>query len=467
MAEGEADSGAGMLSAGPQGSRDTFERLYDSASGRLAFDRRGGFWEAVAVAWDQGAVGRGRRIAILDSGFDATARALDGAVAPQSDIDPATVRRRGHHGTLVALLAHEIAPEAQLVLVDVFRGFSLRPDDVARALSRVAAAGVDVINMSLEFSADCRPRDRSAIDLDLLLAPDPPRDAFLEQVLVWAGLGEPYEPGGCREPASLCAALRAVPADTVMVAASGNTERIVAPACLDRVLGLGFERRASVAIAGSAVDLGALPEGFVQSLATELTIPQPAELRGTSFAAPLVAGFAAVVDHPEDLLAMAGLPLALTPVLVLLWRLRTSDQPPAKSTVETLRAGFLELLGTLPPRHRHWEHADPEPCAICSLLMSAWYRSYVALLLGIGRADKALPWAVLAATVMPRSADAAGNLGTTWRRLAGAEAAGSPAQRGLLARAIGQYSRALELRPCDPVWQESLDAAELERHSSG
>jgi hypothetical protein len=435
-------------------SADLFQRIYDPMSGALQLDKSGPFWDAVTVTRANGQRGKGRRVLILDSAFDVTVEPLRGVVAHESTTETGTIARRGHHGTNVALLVHEVAPDAELVLVEIAPGAQPRSDAVASALGR-AGHDVAVVNLSLEFSSDCPPRDLSPIDIDVVTSGDPPRVAFLDQVAVWLTLTDPYEPGGCSRPCELCEALRHVPSDTLVVAAAGNTDRPVCPACATRALGIGFEHQALVTREGGHVLSRSLPEGFVQNLLTELTVPQPNQLLGTSFAAPLVAGFAAVVEDRENFASMARLPFAMTPLLTLLGVLRRGRPEPSDAT-ETLRQGFLAFLAGVPAPHRHWEQAEPRPCATCALFMAEWYKGLVSLLVGIGFADAAAPWARLAATLMPCSADVMALYGTTLVRLAAAAPAGSSESRRLTADAAEMYVRALELRPGDPLWEARL-----------
>ena len=444
----------GTFSGGPRESHGVFEAVYDRDLKRLRFERRGEFWEAVAVAHDLQQFGQGRCIAILDSGFDSSLLPAE-RLASRSRMKSSIAERRDFHGTLVALLAHEIAPEAELLLLEVAPTVA-RPsrESVAEAIRAAGSAGADVINLSLEFETDCVPRDRSMLDFDVLATPDPPRETFLAQVDAWLEATEPYEPGGCRRPCAVCAELRRLRPETLVVVASGNVDRAACPACLDRCLGLGFTTSTVVRRDGGDIEVYDLPQNFVQNLNTEVVIPHPKELRGTSFAAPLTAGFAALLDDPCDFADMARFKAATVP---LAWLLSTlCGAADTASGWATLWAGFEAFAGALPERHQHWRAAPIAPCPTCALMLEDWYKNYASLLLVVGRADKAIEATEVAAAVMPHSPAMFGLLGEAERRVAAAEPPGSVEARRLRGDAARHFSRALELRPDHPYWGQRV-----------
>ena len=390
-------------------SREIFDRLYDPEEGRFKIERSGALWEAVEVAHEQGRFGRGRRITILDSGFDVELEPLRAVLDPESRVTRGTIVRRGNHGSVVALLIHEVAPEATLLLVEIAPQAKPPAKDVAAALADVSKLGPEIVNISLEFASDALPRDRSAIALDVVLSEDPPPGAFLEQVAAWLTITDPYAPGGCRWACPLCEELERVPTETLVVTAAGNTDRLVCPACSERCLGLGFQYERLVTREGRSVLARDLPRGYTQSLYTEFGVRQPESLGGTSFAAPLVSGFAAVVDDRADLAAMARLPFAMTPLLVLGNALADRGTVAGRA-IDTLRRGYEVFGAAFPSQHRHWEHEQPGPCATCSLFAVEWYKGFLSLLIASGRADEAVRLGEVAAAVMPRSPGVAQNL---------------------------------------------------------
>jgi len=204
----------------------------------------------------------------------------------------------------------------------------------------------------------------------------------------------------------------------------------------------------------SPLEVYDLPQNFVQNLNTEVVIPHPKELRGTSFAAPLTAGFAALLDDPCDFADMARFKAATVP---LAWLLSTlCGAADTASGWATLWAGFEAFAGALPERHQHWRAAPIAPCPTCALMLEDWYKNYASLLLVVGRADKAIEATEVAAAVMPHSPAMFGLLGEAERRVAAAEPPGSVEARRLRGDAARHFSRALELRPDHPYWGQRV-----------
>ncbi|HEV8214206.1 MAG TPA: S8 family serine peptidase [Gemmatimonadaceae bacterium] len=117
-----------------------------------------------------GRTGRGVTIAVLDSGIHAEHPHLDGATvlagksfANESDD---AIDRIGH-GTAVAAAIHEKAPHAQLIPVKLFhRYLTTNAETLALAIEWAAAAGANIINLSLgTANASHRERLIAAIGL--------------------------------------------------------------------------------------------------------------------------------------------------------------------------------------------------------------------------------------------------------------------------------------------------------------
>ena len=112
-------------------------------------------------AWG-GATGRGVRVAVIDSGIEAGHPALEGCVEVDEGIevtveaDGTTVDHAGPHGdafghgTAVAGIIHALAPGASLTSVKVLgAGLSGRAAGFLRGLGWAVSQGFDVINLSL------------------------------------------------------------------------------------------------------------------------------------------------------------------------------------------------------------------------------------------------------------------------------------------------------------------------------
>lgn len=112
-------------------------------------------------AWG-GSTGAGVRVAVIDSGIDATHPALgacvdvDGGVVVEPDADGAVQIVRGPHpdafghGTACAGIIHSLAPEATITSIRVLGpALSSTSDVFIAALSWAVEQGFDVINLSL------------------------------------------------------------------------------------------------------------------------------------------------------------------------------------------------------------------------------------------------------------------------------------------------------------------------------
>jgi subtilisin family serine protease len=136
------------------------------ASSRRASLGRTGPWGRIDRAWAFGdGSGRGMRVAIVDSGVDGSHPALGGRL-----VDSVSVDRRGDdwevlpveptdlvgHGTACAGIIHGIAPEAELVSIRVL-GADNRGSGGAFAtglLWAIEASGASVVNLSLSSRSE-------------------------------------------------------------------------------------------------------------------------------------------------------------------------------------------------------------------------------------------------------------------------------------------------------------------------
>ena len=287
----------------PEGGADATLALlaeYDTSLRRWTFPETGALWEAVEHAHALDRRGAGRRIAVIDSGFDLSYAALAHQRLPWGHAgDPTT------HGTAVALLVNQIAPAAELHLYPVAEAGAWKPALIEAALRAAGASAVDIVNLSFGKRHPLSEVYRVQEWASTIEVPPGMRDGdeatFLlnqaaAQLSGWRDLMKaPHSPIG-----QLAAA--AARAGRIVIAAAGNmAAHIFEPAVLPEVFSAGFDR--------PIVDAGGIefstgqdaPVGFSQSDFVDFTFVQPDNAYGSSFAAPLLAGFAALMLDPTDL----------------------------------------------------------------------------------------------------------------------------------------------------------------------
>ena len=96
----------------------SIEDQFDCTSETWKQPFQGPLWSVVSHAQRSGLSGKGRTVAVIDSGFDLGINRLNvaslGSCAQESQVGGPV-----QHGTLVALLINEVAPEATLDLYEV------------------------------------------------------------------------------------------------------------------------------------------------------------------------------------------------------------------------------------------------------------------------------------------------------------------------------------------------------------
>jgi len=269
---------------------------YDVADGRWDVPKEGDFWDAVGSAHDLGREGAGKRVAVIDGGFDLSIPALSGQALrfAQGEGEAAT------HGTVVALLVREVAPAASLDLYPVSVAGKLNLDRVIAAIADCVQRGVDVINLSLgaalaEETVSTMPTGTDASPADTSRTPNPAYASDALEPDDWRTIFDVPESPLWR------AAFDAANAGVTVVAATGNyAGTVYIPAATPGVIAAGFltvERLVSNRLEEAA----AKPPAFIQSRYADLQLLQPADVLGSSFASPLIAAFATLMADRKEL----------------------------------------------------------------------------------------------------------------------------------------------------------------------
>jgi hypothetical protein len=423
------------------GAASAVVRAYDRRTGQWSVRFDSPFWKAVGHAHELGRRGQGRRVAIVDSGCDLTIPRLrdrvDTAksfVATPADRDPLG------HGTAVALLISEVAPDCRLDIYQV--AHEGRPDHGAliAALKAAADSDADVINVSI-----------SALS-PFALTEDQLKAALAD--------GSGSVKGYAREapPCDLCAAAtRAAAAGKLVFAAAGNTGGMVAcPARAETVVAVGFagktDRVSPVATGGLQHSSFAALPGAAQSMLIDLSLAEINGVLGTSFASPLYAGVGALGTTPAELsgyiaaVAAAGLPQLLQGMI------RSGQIAPDRAWIGRVDSGYAAAEAKLPHAHCDVQaelnpaaaRSDPARCFACGVFAEPILVNHGLWLLETQQTAAAKSLLEAARAVAPWSADATANLGAAAREL------------GDIPGAIAFYEAALRLRPGFKVYESEL-----------
>ena len=394
---------------------------YDRDTGTWAQPRTGEFWDAVRDAHQAGLTGRGVTVAVIDGGFDVTVPALADCTPDRDD------GAHTSHGTAVALLVKEVAPDSRLLLYTVTRDGKVDAALVTSAIQRAVADGADVINLSLGFKVEVPETHRSP--------------SSMEDFVDWrARLKLPPHP-------VVDATAEALSAGVTVIAACGNrATSVLLPAAHPSTLSVGFLTIWRMDDGGSAELSGVAPEGYQQSPFADVQLTQPQDVLGSSFASPQFAGFAAISPNRASLreYSRSVKMTAVASDLMIGWS--GSEWDDAASAID---GWFKEALWALPHRHP----ATHDPCPTCALLAVPGYLNWGLWRLRWGDLDTAEGLFRAVIGFAPSNSKAKANLAVTLASRAERGQADLPApeRAALYDEAAQLMAEASRATPDDPV----------------
>lgn len=420
---------------------------YDPASDRWRFPFDGPLWNAVRHAHGLGRRGGGNRVAVIDSRCDLSIPRLGRMV----DSIKSYVPRSGEgasisHGTTVALLISEVAPECRVDVYSVVSDGVVDPYAVKDAILDASVSGADVINLSLGTPRKFSFTEEVQKTFSAILQG---RSEFSKRRL------SPEEPD-----CVLCdvASVAAAMGKKVFAAAGNASGNVYCPGRHDAVYAVGFmsETRESLPTqdGGQTERALSLAPHAPQAILSDFMIREIAGVLGTSFACPLFAGAAALGVTTDELDAYrasgrAGSDAGMFMALLMATPPKQRDPVMLQRTDELFARAILRL----PHAHNDLQTAmspglpytDPAACATCGIFAGDVYVNAGLHFLFRGRPAEARHLLETARAIAPWSADAAANLAATYREL------------GEIPRAKELFEAALCLRPGFQGYQKALD----------
>lgn len=400
------------------------EKLIAQLSGvEDALQKEGSFWEAVKFAHHRGNRGDGKKVAVLDGGFFLEHPGL----ADRVELGPGTSNKSDHgatHGTAVALLVREVAPEATLLLYDIGADGSPSIDAVVEAL-RHSEDHADVICCSFVWDSDPRrvTSEEVAELLDLKTGPEvvsKATNSLLKNGFPW------FDADGCQQWCVLCQYLSGLTADRpLIIAAGGNSSsEDVCPAAHHAAVSAGFRREYNKAYYGSsALKVNSAPSSDQHPI-VDVSLKEIPGAIGTSFAAPLLSGFACLVgidDFKNAVLISHALDFVIMRHMETQRLTDEEEELPPDAQYSTL-VGYYEIIKSLPAGH-DWddeEHAQ-QPCALCSFFFARLWQTIGLMYLESGNFAAARDVLRHGRSVAPASNDIRANYARSLRELSETE----------------------------------------------
>ena len=428
------------LEGGASFATTLFDLYYSAATQEWTFEKAGPFWEAVQVARDLGRRGRGQTIAVIDTGFDDRICGRENVTLAWENPNP----RACGHGTAVALLIREVAPEAHLLLCPVAmpgEAITDQMDDalIARAFETIEASAASIVNLSLGVPLDVTRVEPSAASGGV----------------DWRGM---VRHGETRIGA---AARRLAESGRTLIASCGNiggahagkspSDLAFSPATEPGVFSVGYRTEAREGWEGTETASIEQTKIYVQTNYFDFFVLQPPLVVGSSFASPLFSGFVALMDSRADLpdwkqvFALCG--FADLGMVALENQLREGTAPDPQ-LLELVERIFPMAEAAIPERHRACR-TDPRPCPDCALFRRSVDVNYGLFLLKRGQVDDAISRLAAYTKINAYCPHGFANLGMAFalKAQAAQQAGDGAAAARHLADAAAQYDRAVALRP--------------------
>lgn len=278
----------------------TLLQKYDRATEAWDLPRTGDYWDAISAAWRLGRHGEGVTIAVIDDGFDTSYSELDRHEKPWG----VASRGRSVHGTAVALLILSVAPRAKLLLYPVASDDGWQPDLIESALRHTISTDSSIVNLSLGLA---HPADK-VYDTEKWMATIDPWPDLREDDLAFMVAENEMRLNGWRDLVNIRpsqvgrAAIAVTDSGRTVIAAAGNAEGFIyEPALLPSIYSAGFNRGRNPDPEDIFDRVRYVPPGFSQSSFSDFGVIEPPGVVGTSFAAPLISGMAALMIDRTDL----------------------------------------------------------------------------------------------------------------------------------------------------------------------
>lgn len=384
---------------------------------------------------------------MIDDGFDLSLPGLAGQESAWAAQGTASTT----HGTVVALLIREVAPAARLLLYPAAENGKWNEKLIERALLEIPATPASIVNLSFGLAV---PVELAFTGLESLRLAEPwpnmtPEDLpwWLEEQFGllddWGQLVKPPK-SDIGEAASAVAET----GRTVIAAVGNSAEHLYSPAIEAGVFSVGYQSIERAIPVGLMETAKSAEPTFSQSGFTDFLILQPRRVLGSSFATPLMSGFAALMRSRADLPSYRRMGKLAGAAASLMAQLDHSlDAGWSERRDHVINELFKKAVNLGP--HPHFNPDHYTLCPECAYFAENAYVNYGLFLLNWNDLDVAEQLLCPATAFAPSSPHARANLGASFaKRAVRAQEGGEWTQTSALLRAASRLQgEALALRP--------------------